>query len=32
MLPILGFIGLLAFAPTIVHLIQSGLQKRHRRK
>lgn len=32
LLPILGVIGLLAFAPTIVHLIQSGLKQRHQRR
>jgi membrane-associated protein len=32
LLPILGVIGLLAFAPTLVHLIQSGLKKRHQRR
>jgi membrane-associated protein len=31
LLPILGVIGILAFAPTLVHLIQGGLKQWHKR-
>ena len=30
-LPLLGVIGILAFSPTIVRLIQSSVKKRHKR-
>ena len=30
-LPILGVIGLLALSPTLVRLLHSGVQQRHRR-